>query len=97
MDYAKLKQAATAAHPGMMVVEAGDVLNLLDLVERVVRNAGHRQPAGMRWGHVTRVFGVGSTRAVAMCRVHGLDPDEVVGVEEDEGDDMERAGAGGTE
>lgn len=53
--------------------------DLVDLVERAVRNAGRTGPRRQRWVAVRDAFAVGLTRAVDLCRLFGLDPDEQVG------------------
>lgn len=55
-----------------------------DLLERAVRNAKSLEPVlepvfpVQRWIAVKRMFGLGSTYAVQLCRRFGLDPDEMV-------------------
>lgn len=49
------------------------------LVERAVRNARPcRDTEGPRWAAVRDVFCVGSTMAKELCRLNGLDPDQMV-------------------
>ena len=50
-----------------------------ELVERAVRNARPFQGVDRpRWACVRDVFGVGSTRAKALCRQCDLDPDAIL-------------------
>lgn len=50
-----------------------------DLVSRAVRNARSRQSGMMpRWSCVSDTFALGSTFSGELCRLHGLDPDEMV-------------------
>ena len=50
-----------------------------DLVARAVRGARpHKYGPAPRWVAVMYTFGLGSTYAHDLCRLHGLDPDEVV-------------------
>lgn len=53
-----------------------------DLVARAVRGARPRRAgAAPRWVGVKETFGLGSTYAHELCRLHGLDPhEEVAGV-----------------
>lgn len=46
------------------------------LVERAVRNA--HEVGRPRWATVRQTFAIGSTRASALCRRFGLDPDDVL-------------------
>lgn len=49
------------------------------LVERAVRNAKPRTAGtSPRWVAVGDTFGIGSTYAHELCRLHGLDPCEEV-------------------
>lgn len=50
------------------------------LVARAVRNARPRQDRypEQRWICVQAAFGLGSTYAKELCRLHGLDPDEIL-------------------
>lgn len=49
------------------------------LVERAVRNAHPRETGrAPRWVAVMDAFGIGSTYAYDLCKMHGLDPDELV-------------------
>lgn len=49
------------------------------MVERAVRNARPRECGDSpRWVAVMDTFGLGSTYAVELCRLHGLDPEEKV-------------------
>jgi len=36
-------------------------------------------PKNLRWSHVGRLFGLGSTSAIALCKEHGFDPHERIG------------------
>jgi hypothetical protein len=50
-----------------------------DLVKRAVRNAHpHRCGEAARWVAVMDTFALGSTFAYQLCRMHGLDPEEMV-------------------
>ena len=50
-----------------------------NLVRRAVMNAKPREAGeSPRWVAVMDTFGLGSTYAHDMCRLYGLDPDEVV-------------------
>jgi len=54
--------------------------DLKDLVQRAVRNAGRLGPGrAPRWVFVKGAFALGATRAIALCREHGLDPYEQIG------------------
>lgn len=53
------------------------------LVERAVRNAGQSRPSAERWVHVMIAFSLGSTYAQQLCRLYGVDPYQVVGVDDD--------------
>lgn len=57
-----------------------------DLGWRVVHNAGGARCAERlpRWAHVKDATGLGSTAARELCREHGCDPDEYVGVRRDD-------------
>ena len=50
-----------------------------DLVKRAVRNARpHQLGDAPRWVAVMDTFALGSTFAYQLCRLHDLDPDEIV-------------------
>lgn len=50
-----------------------------ELVSRAVRNARPRECGeSPRWAAVSSTFALGSTFAAQLCRIHGLDPDEMV-------------------
>ena len=51
-----------------------------ELIHRVISNAGRHVTPMPRWGAITRLFAVGSTYAAQLCRDHGFDPDEQVGI-----------------
>jgi len=49
------------------------------MVVRAIRNAKPRQCGeAPRWVAVMDTFALGSTFAAQLCRIHGLDPDEMV-------------------
>ena len=60
-----------------------------ELIRRAVSSAGHNGREGVRWGHVRDVFGLGSTYSKQLCRRFGFDPDELVGLCDEEIEDAE--------
>lgn len=78
---AKLESAASAPAPSpetpVEPESATPGISDEDLVQRAVRNARPRHPAGsVRWGAVADALAVGSTYATNLCRRFGLDPHE---------------------
>ena len=65
--------------------------NLTDdqLLDRMIRIAaqGHGQPSAPRWSHVGRVTGHGSGFSSSLCRAAGLDPNEIVGIDDERGEE----------
>lgn len=59
-------------------------LGPLDLIRRAVSTAHVGKRRRPRWVHVHCIFGLGSQSASALCILLGFDPDEIVGVDEDE-------------
>lgn len=78
-DQARLLSESAARYADRAAKAEAELAVATELLERAVHIAGHRSPRGMKWGHVGRVFGVGSTRAVELCCKFGIDPDETVG------------------
>jgi len=60
---------------------AGHLFDERDLIGRVMRHATPakgKHSGEPRWAWVSCTFAVGSTVARALCREHGMDPDERV-------------------
>ena len=60
-----------------------------DLLTRAIKSAGHDGPRRVRWAAVSDLLGHGSGVSYALCLAAGLDPDEMVGAEPDEVDDVD--------
>lgn len=60
---------------------------LRKLVWGAVHNAGRTGRHRPRWSAVTDALGVGSTTAVMLCMTHGLNPDDLVGRDDDDDGD----------
>jgi hypothetical protein len=78
------------AQPGLAHV---DVASDLDLLRKLVETIGldHDQLRAPRWSHVGACLGHGSGVSQAICNALGLDPDKLVGGE-DEPDEPDEAG-----
>lgn len=57
-----------------------------DLVRRAATSAHRGHGRATRRGHIMDAFGVGSGVADTICRACGMDPDEVVGEDNDDDD-----------
>lgn len=79
--------SAAPKGPGAARAEALAVTGLSDhelLRRAIVHVTSGESPPRSRWSHVGRTFGVGSTSATALCRRFGVDPDDLIGLAEDE-------------
>lgn len=43
---------------------------------RLIHLDSHKYSGHLRWAAASDLFSIGSTSAIALCRQHGLDPDE---------------------
>jgi hypothetical protein len=66
-----------------------EIVALRRIVRGAVHNAGRLASSRRmaRWCHVKDAIGIGSTWAHKLCIDHGLDPDEEIGQEEEEGEE----------
>lgn len=72
-----------------MASDTGTVADIsdADLVERVMRNLWPRKPGRqLRWAAVSDAFALGSTYSQQLCWRFGLDPHEMIGIEEEASD-----------
>ena len=54
-----------------------------ELLRRAVTNARPREGLRVRWGVIGALFCLGSNSAIALCRIFEVDPDEMVGEQDD--------------
>lgn len=88
----KIAIAEKVRSDGALELKSGDVLYWKDLVERAIRNAGHRDYIRRRYVAVTELFSYGTTTAREICHHFNLDPDEIVGVDESEDEEEDEYG-----
>lgn len=93
----KLKNAPACILENPMKITKEDLENIESFMRRrrrskrvaLDRNAGHSDSIRRRYVAVTEMFAYGTTTAIEICSHFNLDPDEIVGTDEDEEEDDE--------
>ena len=70
----------------MSIEELLDLLTVDNIAWRIVHNAGYKKMRAPRWVHVRDATAYGAGVSQALCRRHGADPDELVGLDPNDED-----------